>query len=258
MPLLGLGVYDMYKKEAEDAILHALQTGYRLVDTAAMYNNEQEVGNALRQSGIPRQDIFVTTKINNSDQGYDAALRAFDKSMEKLNIGYVDLLLVHWPIKHKRKDTWKALEHLYENNSVKAIGVANYLIPFLQELETYATVVPVVNQVEFSPFLFLEELMNMCKSRGIQLQSYTPLTKGTKLVDERLLQVADKYEKTAAQVILRWNIQHGVSTIPKSKSKERLEENFNIFDFELSNEDMLYIDSFNENYRVIDDPMQMW
>jgi methylglyoxal/glyoxal reductase len=177
MPLLGLDVYNMYKKEAEQAIITALEVGYRSIDTAAMYTNETEVGNAIINIGINRNEIFVTTKVNNPDQGYDNTLRAFDRSMKKLNIDYIDLYLVHWPIKGKRKDTWKALEDLYNNKQVKAIGVANYLLPFLHELETYATVVPAVNQVEFSPYLYLKDLLNYCKERGIQLQAYTPLTK---------------------------------------------------------------------------------
>jgi diketogulonate reductase-like aldo/keto reductase len=257
MPLLGLGVYDMHAEEAEEAIETALQLGYRLIDTAAMYGNERQVGNAVRNSAINRAEIFVTTKLNNPDHGYDAALKAFDKSMSKLDVGYIDLYLVHWPIKGKRKDTWKALEHLYNNKQVKAIGVANYLLPFLHELQSYSTVVPAVNQVEFSPFLFMSDLLNYCKQEQIQLQSYTPLTKGKKLKDKRLLQLAHKYQKTAAQMVLRWNIQHGVSTIPKSSNPQRLKENFDIFDFEISEYDMTIMDEFNENYRMVGDPMSM-
>jgi diketogulonate reductase-like aldo/keto reductase len=257
MPLLGLGVYDMYKEEAEQAIISALQIGYRLIDTAAMYSNETEVGNAIRSSGIKRSEIFVTTKVNNSDHGYDTALKAFEKSLQKLNIEYVDLYLVHWPIKGKRKDTWKALEYLYNSKQVRAIGVANYLIPFLQELDTHATVVPALNQVEFSPFLYLKDLMKYCNERKIQLQSYTPLTKGKKLNDKRLLQLAEKYQKTPAQIILRWNMQHNVSAIPKSSNPARIKENFSIFDFGISEEDMNLIDSFNEDLRLVGDPMRM-
>lgn len=254
MPLLGLGVYDMYNKEAEQAISTAFEIGYRLIDTATMYRNETEVGNAVRNSGIKRDEIFVTTKVNNPDHGYDAALRAFDQSMKKLNIGHIDLYLVHWPMK-PRKDTWKALEHLYNTKQVRSIGVANYLMPFLHELETYASIVPVLNQVEFSPFLFSNDLLQYCNEHKIQLQSYTPITKGAKLKDKRLVQVAGKYGKTPAQIILRWNIQHGVSTIPKSANPERQKENFGIFDFNISEEDMRSIDSFDEKFRVQDNPM---
>jgi methylglyoxal/glyoxal reductase len=255
MPLLGLGVYDMYGKEAEGAIATALETGYRLIDTAAMYDNETEVGNAVRSSGLGREEVFVTTKVNNHDHGYEQALRAFDKSLQRLNIDYIDLYLVHWPIRGKRKDTWKALEHLYREGAVKAIGVANYLLPFLEELESYATVVPAVNQVEFSPFLYLNDLLALCQDRQVRLQSYTPLTKGKRLNDPRLEAISRKYGKTPAQLILRWNIQHGVSTIPKSANPHRIKENFDLFDFAISAEDMLLMDGWDEGYRVQLDPM---
>ncbi len=258
MPLLGLGVYDMYQKEAEQAVLWALELGYRLIDTAAMYHNETEIGNAVRASGVNRSELFITTKVNNTDQGFDETLRAFDVSQEKLQSDYIDLYLVHWPLRATRKDTWKALERLYSEGRVRAIGVANYLIPFLEELETDATVVPVVNQVEFSPYLFLEDLLIHCKKKNIQLQAYTPLVRGQRMDDPRLQDLAKKYEKTPAQIILRWAIQHGVSTIPKSANQARLKENFGVFDFEISAEDLLTMDGFNENLRVVDDPMDLW
>lgn len=255
MPLLGLGVYDMHKKECEQAILTALETGYRLIDTASMYHNETETGSAIRSSGIKRRDIFVTTKVDNPDQGYDSTRRAFDESMKKLNIEYVDLYLVHWPIKGKRKDTWKALEYLYNTQQVKAIGVANYLVPFLNEMNTYASIVPAVNQVEFSPFLFMKDLLEMCKQRKIQLQAYTPLIKGRKFKDKMIVELSNKYLKTPAQIILRWNLQHGVSAIPKSSNPVRLKENFDVFDFEISEDDMKRMDNLNENLRIVGDPM---
>jgi methylglyoxal/glyoxal reductase len=258
MPLLGLGVYDMYQKEAEQAVLWALELGYRLIDTAAMYHNETEIGNAVSASGVNRSELFITTKVNNTDQGFDETLRAFDVSQEKLQTDYVDLYLVHWPLRATRKDTWKALERLYSEGRVRAIGVANYLIPFLEELETHATVVPVVNQVEFSPYLFLEDLLDHCKKKNIQLQAYTPLVRGQRMDDPRLQALAKKYEKTPAQIILRWAIQHGVSTIPKSANQARLKENFGVFDFEISAEDLRTMDGFNENLRVVDDPMDLW
>ena len=258
MPLLGLGVYDMYQSEAEDAVLTALETGYRLIDTASMYNNEREIGNAVLKSGLSRKDLFITTKINNADQGYDSTLKAFDTSCKKLQMDYVDLYLVHWPIKGKRKDTWKALETLYTNKQVRAIGVANYLLPFLKELETYANIVPAVNQVEFSPYLFLEDLLLYCRQHTIQLQSYTPLVRGKKMNDPKLLQLAARYNKTPAQIILRWNIELNVSAIPKSATPSRIKENFGIFDFEMSKEDMAFMKTFNEDLRLVDDPMTMW
>lgn len=257
MPLLGLGVYDMHNDEAVRAVDHALKTGYRLIDTASMYGNEEQVGEAVRNSDMPRSEIFVTTKVNNTDHGYDSTLRAFEASMKKLDIGHIDLYLLHWPIKRKRKETWKALEYLYEQKMVRSIGVANYLPPFLDELDTYANIVPAVNQVEFSPWLFLEDLLNKCRGKGIVLQSYTPLVRGQKFSDPRLQQLCAKYNKTPAQMILRWNLQLGVSTIPKSSNPKRIEENFNVFDFHIAAEDMHILCSMDEGYRVVDDPMSL-
>ncbi len=257
MPLLGLGVYDMYNREAEEAVINALEIGYRLIDTAAMYNNEVEIGNAIRSSSVPRKEIFLTTKVADGDQGYDRTLRAFDESSHKLNCDYVDLYLVHWPIKKSRKDTWRALEKLYADKRVRAIGVANYLVPFLSELETYANITPAVDQVEFSPYLFLEDLLSECKRKHIQLQAYTPLVRGQRFSDPKLIALASQYEKTPAQIILRWALQLGVSTIPKSSNLIRLKENFDVFDFQITDEDMTRINAFNENYRVVDDPMML-
>lgn len=257
MPLLGLGVYDMYNQEAERAILQALEIGYRLIDTASMYGNEVEVGNAIRQSGLPRKEIFLTTKVNDSDHGYDQALRAFESSQQKLNCEYIDLYLVHWPIKNKRQDTWRALERLYQEGQVRAIGVANYLEPFLDELLPSAMVVPTVNQVEFSPYLFLEDLLQRCQQEKIVLQAYTPLVRGERFNDPKLLSLAKKYHKTPAQIILRWALQLGVSTIPKSANPKRLIENFDVFDFSITDADMAYLATFNEDYRVVPSPISM-
>lgn len=258
MPLLGLGVYDMYQKEAEQAVLWALETGYRLIDTAAMYQNETEIGNAVRQSSVARQDIFITTKVHDNDQGFDKTLKAFEVSLKKLGVDYLDLYLVHWPVRATRKETWQALERLYTEGAVRAIGVANYLVPFLEELETYANIVPAVNQVEFSPYLYLKNLHEYCQNRQIQLQAYTPLVRGQKMDDPKLVALAQKYDKTSAQIILRWALQHGVSTIPKSANLKRIQENFDVCDFEISFEDMLRLDGFDENLRVVEDPMDWW
>ena len=255
MPLLGLGVYDMHQEEAVSAVSHALKTGYRLIDTASSYHNEEQVGIAVRQSAVPREEIFVTTKVNNIDQGYDSTLRAFEVSMKKLDIGYIDLYLVHWPIRGKRKETWKALEKLFDEKQVKAIGVANYLEPFLDELSTYGHITPALDQVEFSPWLYLEDLLIKTRHNNIVLQAYTPLARGKKFDDIRLQQLKNKHQKTEAQIILRWMLQLGVSAIPKSSNPKRIEENFNIFDFSLSEEDMLILNGMNENYRIVDDPI---
>ena len=255
MPLLGLGVYNMFGKEAENAVMDALQIGYRLIDTAAMYHNETEIGNAVKSSTVPRKEIFITTKVNNMDQGYDSTLQAFDQSLKKLQTDYIDLYLIHWPIKGKRKQTWQALEKIYASGKSKAIGVANYLVPFLDELNGYAQIVPALNQVEFSPYLFPQNLLDYCKARNIILQAYSPLIRGKRMNDPRLVNLAKKYGKTTAQIILRWDIELGVSPIPKSVNPERLKENFDIFDFHLDREDIDYLKTFDEKLRVADDPM---
>lgn len=245
----------MYNREAEETVNNALEIGYRLIDTAAMYKNETEIGNAIRTSAVPRKEIFLTTKVADGDQGYDNTLRAFDESSKKINCEYIDLYLVHWPIKKTRKETWRALEKLYADKRVRAIGVANYLIPFLTELESHSEITPAVDQVEFSPYLFLDDLLNECKRKKIQLQAYTPLVRGQRFTDPKLTVMADVYGKTPAQIILRWALQLGVSTIPKSSNPVRLKENFDVFDFQISDTDMKKINSFNENLRVVDDPM---
>ncbi len=258
MPLLGFGVYKMHGKEAETAIETAIKTGYRLIDTAAAYGNEKQVGNAIRSSGINRNHLFVTTKVENKDQGYDSTLKAFDESMKRLNIEYIDLYLIHWPIKGKREETWKALEKLYSEKRVRGIGVSNYLLPFLTELAGNSNTLPLVNQLEFSPFLYLKDELNYCRTHRIQLQSYSPLTRTKKFDHPGLLSLAKKYGKTPAQIILRWNIQLGVSVIPKSAHPERIRENFNIFDFSISPEDMKTVESFDEGFRVVESPMGMF
>ena len=255
MPLFGLGVFDMYHQAAEQAVKWALETGYRLIDTASMYENELNIGNAIKKSSVSREEIFLTTKVNNIDQGYTKTLRAFDHSLKLLQTDYVDLYLVHWPLKSSRKETWQALEKIHASGKARAIGVANYLEPFLDELQTYSEIVPAVNQVEFSPYLYLDNLLKRCKKDKIQMQSYTPLIRGERFSDPKLILMAEKYDKTPAQVILRWNIQLGVSTIPKSATLARIKENFNIFDFEIIASDMIQFCEFNENYRIIDDPM---
>jgi methylglyoxal/glyoxal reductase len=254
MPLLGLGVYDMHGKMAEQAIHDAMEIGYRLIDTATMYDNEAEVGHAINHSGVRREEIFLTTKLNNTDHGYEQALRAYDRSLETLQQDYIDLYLIHWPIKGKRKDSWLALEKLYSEKRVKAIGVANYNLALLQELKQYATMTPAVNQVEFTPWLFQEDLLNTCKADHIQLQAYSPITRGLKFNDPRLVALCGKYKKTAAQLVLRWHLEHGISPIPKSIKKERLLENFEANFFSMDAEDVLLMDGFNEDFRICEDP----
>jgi diketogulonate reductase-like aldo/keto reductase len=270
MPAMGLGVWKAEDgKEVEQAVLWALEAGYRLIDTAKIYNNEDGVGRAIKQSGIPREEIFVTTKLWNEDQGYDTGLKAIDGSLQRLGLDYVDLYLIHWPITvkpaadidlslpTKRPETWKAMEEIYKAGKAKAIGVSNYAIKHLEEMKSYASVPPAVNQVEFHPFLVQEQLLNYCKANNIIVEAYCPLIHGTKLNDDRITAVAKKYNKSNAQILIRWSIQHGCVPIPKSTRQDRIKENIVVFDFELSAEDMAALDQLNENYRNTYDPDTM-
>lgn len=259
MPLLGLGCWDMWGREAQVSVEAAINIGYRLIDTASMYGNEPEVGTGISHSGIAREEIFITTKVNNADQGFDETLRAYDESCKKLKLDYVDLYLIHWPLKRTRKQTWKALEKIYLDGRVKSIGVCNYLTPFLGEIDTYLDIVPAVNQCEFYPYLYDQKLLQACTSRGIVLQAWSPLLRGKRFADPKLIQIAAKYHKTPAQMLLRWALDHGISTIPKSSSVYRLKENFDVFDFTISSEDLHAMDQFDENYRMSgEDPMKLW
>ena len=258
MPLLGLGAYDMHGDEAVNATRDAIEVGYRLIDTAEMYGNEKEIGRGISESTVPRKELFVTTKVNNTSQGYDNTLLAFEKSLASLKMDYVDLYLIHWPIKGKRKETWKAIEKIYKEGRAKSIGTGNYLLPFLKELEEYSSIVPAVNQIEFSPYLYMKKELDYCQSKSIQLQAYTPLIRGKKFDDPKLVTLANKYGKTPAQIILRWSVQQNISAIPKSANKNRLQENFDIFNFEIEEADIQFMNQFDEQYRIIEDPMEMF
>jgi diketogulonate reductase-like aldo/keto reductase len=257
MPLLGLGTYNMFGEVVTNAVQTALETGYRLIDGAQMYHNEKEVGEGIRRSGIPRTEIFITTKIDNCNQGYDETLQSYEKSLKDLGLEKVDLLLIHWPIKGKRESTWKALEELYANKQVGAIGTGNFLMPFMHELENYSNYTPVVNQIEFSPFLNLNEDLEYCRQHQICLQAYTPLMRGQKHDNPSLVAIAKNHQRTPAQIILRWAVQQGISTIPKSGNSTRIKENFDIFNFELSPLDLQILNNLNENFRIVDNPMDM-
>jgi methylglyoxal/glyoxal reductase len=255
IPLLGLGVYLMRPgRETYEAVKTALETGYRLVDTARIYKNEEDVGGAVRDSGLRREEVFITTKLWNDDHGYDAAMRAFDASLERLGLGYIDLYLIHYPVPDLRKESWRALEKILEGGRVRAIGVSNYTVRHLQELLGRTGTIPAVNQVEFSPFLYQRELLEFCRQTGIQPEAYAPLTAGNRLRDPRITAIAKKLGRTTAQVLLRWVIQHKVVAIPKSRHSDRIAENARIFDFELTPEDVSILDSLDEGFRSSWDP----
>ena len=255
IPLFGLGVYLMDTgNETRQAVRIALETGYRLIDTASMYGNERDVVLAVKESSIPRQEIFVTTKLWNSDHGYDRALRAFDKSMNRLALDYVDLYLIHWPVERLRKETWRAMEKIYRDGRCRTIGVSNYQISHLEELLDLAEVVPAVNQVEFSPFLYQKDLLEYCHSHHIRLEAYSPLTRTTKFNDPTIQQIANKYQKSPAQIMIRWVLQHEVIVIPKSSNREHIRENAEVFDFSISAEDMTVLNGLNQNYHISWDP----
>ncbi len=255
IPRLGLGVFKSTPgPETEQAVIYALDAGYRHIDTAQIYRNEKDVGEAIRKSEVQRDDIFVTTKIWNNNQGYDKTLRTFDESLGVMGFEYIDLLLIHWPLEELRKDTWKALEELYKNKKCRAIGVSNYTIRHLQEMDDYAEIMPAVNQVEFHPYLYQKDLLEYCLQKNILIEAYTPLTRGEKLKDENLLAIAKHYEKTPAQILIRWCLQHDLVTLPKSVHRDRIIENADVFDFSISDTDMKMLDSFHENFRVAWDP----
>ncbi len=257
MPIFGLGTYQARAGEAREAVLQALKLGYRLIDTASMYGNEEDIGEALKQSRLPREEVFITTKLWNSDHGYEKTLAAFEDSRKKLSLDYVDLYLIHWPAEGLRGETWKAMEKLLEEGKCRAVGVSNYMTWHLEELLRHSSTIPAVNQVEFHPYLYLKDLLDFCQSHDIQLESYSPLTKGVKLDDPKLADLASKYSKTPAQILIRWVLQHGVIVIPKSSHKERIEENAHVFDFSISPEDMNALDSFHQNFRSSWDPSRI-
>lgn len=255
MPQLGLGVYKMTNKdETIQAIQTAIQTGYRAIDTAALYYNEEEVGEAIRTSGVAREELFVTTKVWNTDQGYDNTLRAFETSLKKLNMDYVDLYLTHWAVIDKYEETYRAIERLYDEKLIRVPGVSNHQSHHLDKLLANANTQPMVNQVELHPYLSQEPLRAYCKAHNIAVTAWSPLGRGTVLQDETLLTIGEKYNKSAAQVTIRWQLQHDIITIPKSVTANRIEANFNVFDFELSAEEMQRIDALNRDARVGKDP----
>jgi len=258
MPLLGIGVFQIKEGEdVENAIQKALEEGYRSIDSAMIYENEVGVGKAIKSSGLPREDIFITSKVWNADHGFDSTLKAFELSRRKLNVDIIDLYLIHWPGKDKYIDTWRALEQLYMDGSVRAIGVCNFQIHHLQTLISASEIVPAVNQVECHPLLSQRELRQWCNEQGIQMEAYSPMMRGRLKNWPLLAELSETYGKTLAQIVLRWHIQNGVVVIPKSVTPSRIRENAQIFDFELSTDDMNRIDQLNLDLRIGLDPDQL-
>ncbi len=257
IPYFGFGTYQLRNRAAKEAVLNALEAGYRHIDTAAAYGNEKEIGEALRESGIPRNEVFITTKLWNEDQGYDSALEAFNLSLDHLKLDTVDLYLIHWPVTLKRLESWKAMEKIAAGGRCRAIGVSNFTERHLDELLENCRIIPAVNQVEFNPFLYQKELYNYCEKKGIAIEAYTPLLRGHKLDHPVLKDLSGTYHKTTAQILLRWSLEHKLIVIPKSAHKSRIIENADIFDFSISPADMIKLDSLNEGYRVAWDPVSI-
>ncbi|MCZ2258552.1 aldo/keto reductase [Sporosarcina sp. G11-34] len=252
IPQLGYGVWQIPDEEADNAVKQALETGYRLIDTAKIYGNEIGVGKALATSNVPREELFITTKVWNTDQGYENTLKAFDESLEKLGLDYVDLYLIHWPTPEYDEyvDTYKALEKLYQEGRTKAIGVCNFDIEHLQRIIDECEVLPAVNQIECHPYLQQTELKQFCKEHGILVEAYSPLMNGTKVLEDPIIQeIAKRHYKTPAQVILRWHLESDVAVIPKTVTPSRMKENIKVFDFKLSSDDLTKIASLDRGER---------
>lgn len=255
MPQLGLGVYKMTNpEETVRAISYALEVGYKAIDTAAIYENEKETGEAVRQSGIPREQLFITSKVWNTDQGYDETLKAFEATLERLGMDYLDLYLTHWPVAGKYVDTYRAIERLYDEKLIRATGVSNHHIHHLEEIFKVANVKPMVNQIELHPRLTQEPLRDFCKENSMVVTSWSPLARGGLLDNALLQEIGEKYGKTAAQIIIRWHLQNGLVVIPKSVTPERIQSNIDVNDFELTSDEMKKVDALNKDERTGTNP----
>lgn len=255
MPWFGLGVWKSKSgKETENAVKYALDAGYVHIDTASLYANEESVGKAIRESGIAREEVFVTTKIWNTDQGYDSTFKALEISLDKLQMDYVNLYLIHWPKGELSVETWRAMEEIHEKGLAKAIGVSNFMEMHLEDLLPQCKIIPAVNQVECHPYLTCTDLRDYCRSKNIQLEAWSPIMKGEVISVPLLIEYGNKYRKTPAQIALRWELQKEIVTIPKSVKKHRIEENCNVFDFELSMEEVEKINGLNRDHRFGPDP----
>ena len=248
IPSIGFGTYKSGDDEETAKIIkNALNLGYKMIDTASFYNNEVGIGNGIKESGIDRKDIFIVTKLWNDDHGYDNTIEAFNKSLNNLQVDYIDLYLIHWPNK-LNAETWRAFEHLFETGKVKAIGVCNFKVEHLEELKKTAKIMPMVNQVEIHPFSTKNNIINYCKDNNIKVVAWSPISRGRVLSNDLMIDLSQKYKKSIVQIVLRWHMQKGVIPIPKSSNENRIKENIDIFDFEISSEDMKAIDSLDEGY----------
>ncbi|CAM3412529.1 aldo/keto reductase [Zobellia roscoffensis] len=257
MPYLGLGTYQADNdQEVIDAVRNALNAGYRHIDTASAYKNEEGVGKGIVESNVAREEVFLVSKLWNADQGYESTLKAFEETLGRLGVDYLDLYLIHWPVAGKYKDTWRAMEKLYQDKKIKAIGVSNFLQHHLEDLLETSEIVPMVNQMEFHPFLVQQTLIDFCNVKGIQYESWSPFMQGEVFdsKSEEFKQLTEKYQKSTAQLILRYNLQKGIVAIPKSVHENRIKSNADIFDFELSEADVAYLDGLDKGERSGPDP----
>ncbi len=261
MPIIGFGTYKITdKKEMKDSLTNAINAGYRKIDTAQVYENEQIIGEVIKEINIERKELFITTKIWNTKQGYNSTRESFEESLKKLDMEYVDLLLIHWPGQDNERciETWRALEHIYQSKKARAIGLSNFEIPHLKNIFAHCSIAPVLNQIEIHPLLNQKELIKYCKEHHIVAEAWSPIARN-KLADNEILnKIAKKYNKTVNQIILRWHLENDVVSIPKSTKKERIEENINIFDFNLEKDELSAIDSINKNERIGPNPFEFF
>ena len=258
MPLLGLGVWEVRSgRETFQATLRAFKTGYRHVDTAQMYGNEKDVGDAFRASGLKREEVFLTSKLSNSEHDYDAALRAFDNSLKKMRLEFVDLFLIHWPSRGSNLQSWRALERIRQEGRSRSIGVSNFAPKHLSELLEKGNVRPVVNQIELNPFLQQQTIVSFCHQEKIHLTGYCPLARGHRFNEPGLRRIAEETKKSAAQVMIRWALQRGQTVIPKSVRPQRIEENADVFDFNLSPPQMEILNGLDQGFRICPDPLNL-
>lgn len=250
VPALGLGTLRATGESVQNAIVWALEAGYRHIDTAKAYGNERDVGIGVKRSGLPRDEVFITTKLWNDDHGYDNTLAAIDRSLKNLGVDFVDLYLVHWPVSGRRVETWKAMEKILAEGKAHAIGVSNFTIRHIEELLAETEVVPAVNQIEFTPYLYQKELQEYCEGKGIKIEAWSPLTSTVKLKDPKLVTIAAKYGRSPAQLLIRWSLQQEAIVIPKSVHKERIVDNAQVFDFNITRDDMDQLNGFNEDLRT--------